>query len=130
MDSERLTTPKKNEIKDQLCYVKSRINFYASQIELNRLKLITKSQAPSKAYEKAFRCLCLTIKALGNLMDCPKVVNRQEMFVRWESICSFINSDYGEYHINCLKNTQKLLEKRGTTLVCKQTVSYLRNLTF
>lgn len=87
MDDDFVAEPQKNLMKDQLYFIMSKLRHYAGQINISRLRLITKNEAPSFAYEKAFRSLCLTLKALGNLFECKKIVRHDEMFTKWNHIC-------------------------------------------
>lgn len=78
---------------DQLSYIESRIRFYAVQVDIKRLRLITNSdQPPTPAYEKAFRCMCLALKSMTATMD-VRGIKDSEIFVKWDRVQQYINSD-------------------------------------
>ena len=52
------------QLEDQLSYVAGRIRFYSSMIEIERINAIAKQdKPPSSAYLKAFKAICLLLKA-------------------------------------------------------------------
>ncbi len=112
-------------VKDELLYVESRISHHANELDLARLRLGCQNETP--AYHKAFRCMCLLMKALQNLLHPERQINPQEGFTEWSRIQLYILSEH--FKIRELRTICQQI-RAHSDLICYKTLEQLRQFAF
>ena len=69
------------QLRDQLSYIAGRIRFYSSMIEVERIDAIVRQdKPPSSAYHKAFKAICLLLKATVKMGNGYRSIKDNELF--------------------------------------------------